>query len=843
MFGSLRKTISKTFSRATEIITGSGPTPAKQFRNAIVDGDEDKAIVIYTTISKEGSKCLYEELHPSMPFPSKKPNISDTPLSLASKYALEKLVILLLEHGGDPGALNFNQETCIHAVCRLQDKPIIRARIIEHFMNWNNGYELGFISEKVSVNKVDINGNTAIHNAASAGLVNCVEMLVNIGAIISIVNKGNNTCCELADSNGHKNLAMMLELALVFQADDCDLSQFDVFSIGNVGDRSAKLYLDTHSITMEGIHSFVEEAVERISDYLGSMNARRYRSRAEALLNGYAWEVDRLCKDLIDNGTKVLSNAKMDSTTCVACPTTGKSLATNTANAQKESQDAEFTNVNEINIDIADGEMFGKQTEVKVLSTVSPVVVVPDPILCTICCEEMLPEHDISFYLRNHVEKQGRHCLSCLSGHSYCLDCWSSHLKVQISENGLGYMSCPGYKCGEILELFWAPMLLKSQVLVNRLRNQRALHVADCAGFKTCPVEGCGLRVHIPKQIDDSLEGQTPSPSLLRSPRSEAPVATGTNQITHVAMCDNNHLFCVSCFQTAHSPCTCIQFPHWLQLVREEMKSIGADPNASLGDDLANALWVAANTKRCPRCGTAIEKDEGCNHMTCRKCRKEFCWICLQDWSLHSQNTGGYFQCNRFQDATGRISSSEREAADSLDERGNAHADALRMRQRSNKMARFIHHFTRFQAHGQSFQMESRMSKDTYKRIDDGLKASLNGQLKWLPGEMVPHPMAASTSISPPCNSNPSSIRDTVLKETAMAPLKAPLTSGIHQESRDHAQSHLGNLFTVDTSDILSRHYIKSSAYLQFLSDGFHELLKCRQVKKHAHNTLPNTME
>ena len=94
---------------------------------------------------------------------------------------------------------------------------------------------------------------------------------------------------------------------------------------------------------------------------------------------------------------------------------------------------------------------------------------------------------------------------------------------------------------------------------------------------------------------------------------------------------------------------------------------------------------MAANTKRCPRCSTAIEKvawlshapdimparslishplssfprvtslcfvatekDEGCNHMTCRKCRHDFCWICMQDWSLHSNNTGGFFQCNRF---------------------------------------------------------------------------------------------------------------------------------------------------------------------------------------------------
>jgi len=37
------------------------------------------------------------------------------------------------------------------------------------------------------------------------------------------------------------------------------------------------------------------------------------------------------------------------------------------------------------------------------------------------------------------------------------------------------------------------------------------------------------------------------------------------------------------------------------------------------GDLLANALWLSANTKECPKCGTPIEKNSGCNHMICGK--------------------------------------------------------------------------------------------------------------------------------------------------------------------------------------------------------------------------------
>eukprot|EP00828_Plagiopyla_frontata_P049545 TRINITY_DN991_c0_g1_i1.p3 TRINITY_DN991_c0_g1~~TRINITY_DN991_c0_g1_i1.p3 ORF type:complete len:271 (-),score=62.21 TRINITY_DN991_c0_g1_i1:52-864(-) len=35
-------------------------------------------------------------------------------------------------------------------------------------------------------------------------------------------------------------------------------------------------------------------------------------------------------------------------------------------------------------------------------------------------------------------------------------------------------------------------------------------------------------------------------------------------------------------------------------------------------------------------------------HMTCKQCKHEFCWLCLEDWKIHGSSTGGYYKCNRY---------------------------------------------------------------------------------------------------------------------------------------------------------------------------------------------------
>ncbi|KAG8196622.1 hypothetical protein JTE90_014179 [Oedothorax gibbosus] len=50
----------------------------------------------------------------------------------------------------------------------------------------------------------------------------------------------------------------------------------------------------------------------------------------------------------------------------------------------------------------------------------------------------------------------------------------------------------------------------------------------------------------------------------------------------------------------------------------------------ALVEDTLSERWKTSNSQNCPHCRATIEKDEGCNKMTCIKCGSVFCWLCTE---------------------------------------------------------------------------------------------------------------------------------------------------------------------------------------------------------------------
>ena len=88
--------------------------------------------------------------------------------------------------------------------------------------------------------------------------------------------------------------------------------------------------------------------------------------------------------------------------------------------------------------------------------------------------------------------------------------------------------------------------------------------------------------------------------------------------------CQNNHTFCFLCLQKPHGKLVCDQ-------------------------KLDNSMIEFAKNnfvKKCPNCNIVTEKSSGCNHMTCTKCKFQWCWLCNGKYTLEHYLEG---KCKGYQ--------------------------------------------------------------------------------------------------------------------------------------------------------------------------------------------------
>lgn len=142
-------------------------------------------------------------------------------------------------------------------------------------------------------------------------------------------------------------------------------------------------------------------------------------------------------------------------------------------------------------------------------------------------------------------------------------------------------------------------------------------------------------------------------------------------------MCICGTSFCFMCGRESHSPADCKMVLNWDSKNNNESEDIN---------------WIVANTKPCPnkKCGLPIEKNQGCNHMQCKQCEFEFCWVCLGKWSDHNSSTGGYYKCNRYKD----------------DPQSEENKKILNTK---NELSRYIFHFERYMNHHKSQQLAAKL--------------------------------------------------------------------------------------------------------------------------------------
>jgi ariadne-1 len=244
--------------------------------------------------------------------------------------------------------------------------------------------------------------------------------------------------------------------------------------------------------------------------------------------------------------------------------------------------------------------------------------------VCLICQEEL---------------EAGTATVSSLAcGHAFCNGCWSTYLELKIQEGDIA-IGCPQYKCRLRVPEEVVESLCPGEVALRFKAFLRNSYVDDSRTAAWCPHAGCTLAV-------DTGEGG-------------------------FVTCGGGHTFCTACkHPDAHAPAPCALVRQW---------QIKCD------DDSETMNWLHTHTQDCPQCKSTIEKNGGCNHMTCRSCQHQFCWVCAGPWAAHGDS---YYSCSKY-DAGAKASKESNVASSRV------------------ALERYLHHFHRFMNHDASRKLEA----------------------------------------------------------------------------------------------------------------------------------------
>ncbi|KAA8897788.1 hypothetical protein FN846DRAFT_892938 [Sphaerosporella brunnea] len=107
----------------------------------------------------------------------------------------------------------------------------------------------------------------------------------------------------------------------------------------------------------------------------------------------------------------------------------------------------------------------------------------------------------------------------------------------------------------------------------------------------------------------------------------------------------------VTCKYCSAKSCFAHKLPWHEGQTCEEFDEANAEYRAAREkENQLSTKYMEKKYKRCPKCKAFIEKFHGCNHMTCRACEHEFCWLCMAPYRgrlgiMDFGNRGHYVGC------------------------------------------------------------------------------------------------------------------------------------------------------------------------------------------------------
>ncbi|XP_064410855.1 ankyrin repeat and IBR domain-containing protein 1 isoform X3 [Latimeria chalumnae] len=635
-----------------------GNTTTK-FRKALINGDENLACQLY-----EGSPQLKESLDPNTSYGE--PYQHNTPLHYAARHAMSRLLrTFLLVKDGNPNKRNVHNETTLHLLCMgpqiMLPEGALHPRLARPSEDDSRRADCLQMILKWKGAKLD---QGEYERADISATDNKKNTPLHYGAA-----SGMKTCVELLVKHGadlfveNENRDTPCDCAEKQHHKDLALSlesQMVFLRDPEAEDIEAEYAALDKREPYEGLRP---QDLRRLKDMLIVETADMLQAplfTAEALLRAHDWDREKLLEAWMTNAEDCCQRSGIQMPT----PPPSGYNAWDTLPSPRTPRTTRSSVTSPDDISLSPGD--------------------EDTPLCGICmCNISIFEDPVD--------------MAC--GHEFCRACWEGFLNLKIQEGEAHNIFCPAYDCFQLVPVDVIESVVSREMDKRYLQFDIKAFVENNPAIKWCPTAGCERAVRLTKQVSGTTGTDPLSFPLLRAPAVD---------------CGKGHLFCWECLGEAHEPCDCQTWKKWLQKITE-MKPEELAGVSEAYEDAANCLWLLTNSKPCANCKSPIQKNEGCNHMQCAKCKYDFCWICLEEWKKHSSSTGGYYRCTRYE-VIQQVEEQSKEMT----------VEAEKKHKRFQELDRFMHYYTRFKNHEHSYKLEQRLLKTAKEKMEQ-LSRALSG--------------------------------------------------------------------------------------------------------------------
>ncbi|KDO34113.1 hypothetical protein SPRG_01384 [Saprolegnia parasitica CBS 223.65] len=208
---------------------------------------------------------------------------------------------------------------------------------------------------------------------------------------------------------------------------------------------------------------------------------------------------------------------------------------------------------------------------------------------CCCICLEAMPSAVATEPIE--VPETAQVALSC--GHAYCKGCIQAYVasKIDTREVQGTQLTCPVLDCRRALDAMDILRTTTEAVFLKYLHFTASIEFEKLPHGRHCPNPKCNIAI----ECDPSEK----------------------TFVCHKCSARG----CFKCGNASHPFRTCSQALDSMYVAWEKATNASSSTKA-----------VAP----CPSCGYRIWKNDGCQHMTCQKCRHEWCWTCNITWRTHN---------------------------------------------------------------------------------------------------------------------------------------------------------------------------------------------------------------